>query len=64
MLNTAADWFRNDDVYAHRADSADSYTLDEVIDFHLRFTLSAIRTPERESEPIPRKVCEELGRFR
>jgi len=64
MLNTAADWFRNDDVYAHRADSVDSYTLDEVIDFHLQFILSAIRTPERESEPVPRKGCEELGRFR
>jgi AcrR family transcriptional regulator len=62
MLNTAADWYRNDDAYG--TGTTGSYTLDEVIDFHLQFILSAIRIPERESEPIPRKVCEDLARFR
>jgi AcrR family transcriptional regulator len=62
MLNTAADWYRNDD--AHGGGNASSYSLDKVIDFHLQFVLSAIRTPERESEPIPRKECEELACFR
>lgn len=64
MLNSAADWFRNDDAHGVGDGSGSSYTLDEVIDFHLEFVLSAIRTPARESEPIPRKACEELGRFR
>jgi len=62
MLNTAADWYRNDDAYG--AGTTGSYTLDKVIDFHLQFVLSAIRTPERESEPIARKACEDLARFR
>ena len=62
MLNTAADWYLNDDVYT--GGSSGNFLLDKVIDFHLRFILSAIRTPERESEAIPRKACEELARFR
>jgi hypothetical protein len=64
MLNSAADWFRNDDAHGVGDGSGSSYTLDKVIDFHLEFVLSAIRTPAREPEPIPRKACEELGRFR
>lgn len=62
MLNTAADWYRNDDVYT--GGHASTFPLDQVIDFHLRFIMSAIRPPERESEVIPRKACEELARFR
>ncbi len=62
MLNTAADWYRNDDVYT--GGHTGSFPLDQVIDFHLQFILSAIRTPEREAEAIPRKACEELARFR
>jgi AcrR family transcriptional regulator len=64
MLNTAADWYRNDEAYMHGPGNSDSYTLDKIIDFHLQFILNAIRTPEREAEPIPRKACEELARFR
>jgi AcrR family transcriptional regulator len=62
MLNTAADWYANDDAAAYG--TASSYALDNVIDFHLQFILSAVRTPARESEPIPRKACEELAQFR
>jgi len=63
-LNSAADWFRNDDAHGVGDGSGSSYTLDQVIDFHLEFVLSAIRTPARHAEPIPRKACEELGKFR
>jgi TetR/AcrR family transcriptional regulator, cholesterol catabolism regulator len=64
MLNTAADWYANDDAGAYGNNSASAYALDKVIDFHLQFILSAIRTPARESEPIPRKACEGLAAFR
>jgi TetR/AcrR family transcriptional regulator, cholesterol catabolism regulator len=59
MLNTAADWYTNDDFYktGHPASCA----LDNVIDFHLKFILNAIRTPEREFEPIPRNACEAIA---
>ena len=62
MLNTAADWYTNEDAYV--AGRAGTYTLDKVIDFHIEFILSAVRTPARVSEPIPRRSCEELARFR
>ena len=55
MLNTAGDWYANDDTIAG------SYDLNKVVDFHLQFILSAIRTPVRESEPIPRAQCEALA---
>jgi len=61
MLNTAADWYRNDDAYV--SGKAGVYTLDEVIDFHLQFILSAIRTPARMAEPVPREACQELASF-
>jgi TetR/AcrR family transcriptional regulator, cholesterol catabolism regulator len=64
MFNSAADWFRNDDAHGVGDGSGSSYTLDQVIDFHLGFVLNAIRTPARQSEPIPRRACQELGRFR
>jgi AcrR family transcriptional regulator len=64
MLNTAADWYANDDAGAYGSDTGSAYALDRVIDFHLQFILGAIRTPARESEPIPRKACEELAAFR
>jgi AcrR family transcriptional regulator len=62
MLNTAADWYKNDDAYVTR--KAGSYSLDEVIDFHLDFILGAVRLPSRTTEPVPRRACEELARFR
>jgi AcrR family transcriptional regulator len=62
MLNTAADWYTNEDAYV--SGRVGTYTLDKVIDFHLEFILSAIRVPARVSEPIPRQSCEELARFR
>jgi TetR/AcrR family transcriptional regulator, cholesterol catabolism regulator len=62
MLNNAADWFRNDEAHGFGGDSDSSYSLDKVIDFHLRFILSGIRTLERESAPIPRAECEALAR--
>jgi AcrR family transcriptional regulator len=58
MLNVAADWYKNE------PDAVGTYTLDQVLNFHLDFILSAVRTPSRVSEPIPRKACEELGKFR
>jgi AcrR family transcriptional regulator len=62
MLNTAADWYKNEEDYV--SGRIGTYTLDKVIDFHLEFILSAIRVPARASEPIPRRACEELARFR
>jgi AcrR family transcriptional regulator len=62
MLNTAADWYINDDVYG--GGRSGNLTLDKMIDFHLKFILGAVRLPEREREPIPRLECEELARFR
>jgi AcrR family transcriptional regulator len=64
MLNTAADWYRNDEAYLRGPGNSASYTLDRIIDFHLQFILNAVRTPEREAEPIPRRACEDLARFR
>ena len=58
MLNTAADWYRNEDEPV-----LDGYTLDQVIDFHLDLVLSAVRAPARISEPIPRAACQALARF-
>jgi AcrR family transcriptional regulator len=62
MLNSAADWFRNEDVYISGSDVG--YTLDQVVDFYLNFVLSAVRAPARASAPIPRKACEVLSTFR
>ena len=62
MLNTAADWYKNEE--ASIAEAMGSYNLDQVIDFHLDFILSAVRTPARASQPIPRKACEDLAVFR
>jgi AcrR family transcriptional regulator len=62
MLNAAADWYRNEDVYI--TDDTGGYTLDRVNDFYLDFILSAVRLPSRAAEPIPRKACEELATFR
>lgn len=62
MLNTAADWYKNEDAYV--SGNFGTYTLEKVIDFHLDFILSTIRVPARGSEPVPREACEELARFR
>ena len=62
MLNAAADWYKNEDGSV--LDVLGSYTLDQVIDFHLSFILSAVRAPQRASEPIPRQACEDLAKFR
>jgi AcrR family transcriptional regulator len=64
MLSSAADWYKNDDAHGYGEGNDSSYALDKVVDFHLQFILGALRTPERESEPIPRKACEELARLR
>jgi AcrR family transcriptional regulator len=61
MLNTAADWYRNEDDAV--LDVVGGYTLDQVIDFHLGLVLSAVRAPSRISEPIPRAACQALARF-
>lgn len=61
MLNTAADWYKNDDYVSGKGIN---YTLDQVIDFHLNFILSAIRIPARTAEPIPRRESEDLAKFR
>jgi AcrR family transcriptional regulator len=62
MLNTAADWYMNDDAYV--SGKGGNYKLDQVIDFHIDFILSAIRIPARTAEPIPRRQAEELATFR
>jgi AcrR family transcriptional regulator len=62
MLNSAADWYRNDDAYG--ISNTGSYPLQQVADFYLQFVLSAVRIPERESEAIPRASGEELSGFR
>lgn len=51
MLNTAADWYRNEE--ASSEGSAETYSLDRVIDFHLAFVLNAIRARGRACDPIP-----------
>ena len=61
MLNAAADWYKNEEVYMARPFGP--YTLDGVIDFHLEFVLSAVRAPERTGAAIPRGDCEALARF-
>jgi TetR/AcrR family transcriptional regulator, cholesterol catabolism regulator len=61
MLNTAADWYRNDEYVSGKGLT---YTLDQVIDFHLDFILSAIRLPSRTAAPIPRQQAEVLAKFR
>jgi hypothetical protein len=62
MLNIAADWYKNEDGSV--LDVVGSYTLDQLMDFHLDFILSAVRAPSRTSEPIPRKACEEWAKLR
>ena len=61
-LNTAADWYVNEG--ASIAGAAGAYDLDQVIDFHLGFILSAVRTPARTALPAPRKASEDLALFR
>jgi TetR/AcrR family transcriptional regulator, cholesterol catabolism regulator len=60
MINTCADWFKQDGVYA--LESGRNYRLDQVIDFNLNFVLSAIRALERVGAPIPRAECEALAK--
>ncbi|MGB8365957.1 MAG: TetR/AcrR family transcriptional regulator [Rhizomicrobium sp.] len=61
MLNVAADWYKNEDGSV--LDVLGSYSLDQVINFHLGFILSAVRIPARALDPIPREACEELAKF-
>jgi AcrR family transcriptional regulator len=61
MLNIAADRYKNED--GSTLDAIGSYTLEQVMDFHLNFILSAVRAPSRTSEPIPRDACIELAKF-
>jgi AcrR family transcriptional regulator len=61
MLNTAADWYKNDDI--NLTGQVTPYSLDTVIDFHLSFILSAVRLATRAAAPIPRQECELLARL-
>lgn len=61
MLNTAADWFHNEDPPGPAGSGADD--LERYIDFHLDFILGAVRHPARQAEPILRAECEALARF-
>ena len=64
MLNTAADWYKNEEMYSAGLSGTDApYTLDKLIDFHLGFILNAIRPPRRSAEPIPRQACEDLAKY-
>jgi AcrR family transcriptional regulator len=59
MLNVAADWYKNEDGTVR--DVVGTYSLGQVVDFHLDFILGAVRDPSRESEPIPRQAGEALA---
>ena len=52
MLNTGADWFRNED--GSPQDVIGYYPFEQLLDFYLGFVLRAIRPPERAGAPIPR----------
>jgi len=62
MLNAAADSYRN--YQGTDLDSIGGYTLDHLKDFYLKFILDAIRNKSRIAEPVPRRECEDLARFR
>jgi AcrR family transcriptional regulator len=51
MLNTGADWFRNED--GSPRDVRRYYPFEELLAFYLGFVLRAVRTPARAGEPIP-----------
>ena len=59
MLNTAADWYRKEDVAV--LDALGPYSLERVLGFHLKFILSAVREPSRISAPIRLAAAQELA---
>lgn len=58
MLNTGADWYANED--GSSLDAIKSYSLDELTDFYLDFTLRSLRIAERVGDPVPRASAQEL----
>ena len=59
LLSGAADWFISGS-FVQIADEPGEYSLDQVIDYHLDFIFSAIRSPTHISEPVPRALSEQL----
>ncbi len=56
MLNTGADWFRNED--GSPRDAPRYYPFEELLAFYLGFVLRAVRTPARAGEPVPQPHVE------
>jgi len=55
MLNTGADWYRNED--GSPIDVMKSYSLEELGNFYKGFVLSSIRAPGRAGEPMPQAAA-------
>lgn len=51
MLNSGADWYRNED--GSPIDAAANYSLEALSDFYVDFVLRSVRAAERAAEPIP-----------
>jgi AcrR family transcriptional regulator len=56
MLNTGADWFKNEDGSV--LDALEIYSLERLLDFYLGFVLRSIRVPERVGQPIVRPAVD------
>jgi AcrR family transcriptional regulator len=52
ILNTGADWYRNED-HGGRG-TATAYSLDQLLDFYLGIILRAVRAPHRINDPVER----------
>ena len=62
MMNTAADWYKNDDSVG--PDRGAPYTLDQVIDFNIKFVLGAVLANGKAVGPNLRAECEALAILR
>ena len=59
LLSGGADWYISGRFVRGGGDPTD-YDLDTLIDYHLDFILSAIRSPDRVRAPIPREAAQRL----
>lgn len=59
LLSGGVDWFISGS-FVERANSPEDYSLDAVIDYHLDFLLSAVRSSKRKSKPVPKTAAEQL----
>lgn len=51
MLNSGADWYRNED--GSPIDAAATYSLQALSDFYVDFVLRSVRAADRAAQPIP-----------